>query len=54
MLGGCLGLIFRIFIDTVITNITVRVVNWLVGGHLVDLVIRLLALIGIRVRKFGS
>jgi hypothetical protein len=54
MLGGCLGLIFRIITEALIANVTVRVVNWVVGGHLVELIIRLLALIGIRVRKFGS
>jgi hypothetical protein len=54
MLGGCLGLIFRIIVDALVTKITVRVVNWLVGGHLVELIIRLLALIGIRVRKLNK
>jgi len=51
MLGGCLGLFFRVLVDTLIANITARIVNWVMQGHLVDFLVKLLALLGIRVRK---
>jgi hypothetical protein len=50
-MGGCLGIFFRILAEAVAVRVAYRVVSWLTGDRLRQLVAAILAIFGIRISQ---
>jgi hypothetical protein len=50
MISGCLGLLFRMVVDTLAVRAAQGVIKWVTDGHLRNLFAAVLALVGIRLK----